>query len=216
MDKQHNVTFLSYFPIKGNHTSLDLRQPGHSYLNFLDMGMFTGTKLQRWLVMNMAQTFGKEICEQDFRTDKIRKFLNDSGPFDVIVTQMFTSDCYLSFMHKFEAPVVGVSTFGIMEWVCEKFGLPSNPAYVPNVFSDLVNPITFARRIDNFLMGIFQKLYYENLMASNGEKTAKEYFGEGLPSLSKIAFNVSMLLVNAHFNSRERKICSKILRNMII
>ncbi|XP_063908498.1 UDP-glycosyltransferase UGT5-like isoform X9 [Zophobas morio] len=203
MEKQHDITYLSYFPIEEpllNHTSVDLRQPGHSYLNNLDMAIFTGTIVQKWLIINLVRAYAKGICEKDFGTDTVRKFLNQSGPFDLIVAPMFNSDCYLSFMYKFEAPVVGVSTLSVMEWVSEKFGLSSNPAYVPNTLSELVNPITFVRRIDNFLMGVFHRLYYENLMVSNGEGIAKKYFGEDLPPFKKLVYNVSMLLVNNHFN----------------
>ena len=202
-EKQHDITFLSYFPMEkpySNYTSVDLRQPGLSYLNFLDMKMFTGTKLQQWLVMNLILSYTKTVCEKDFGSEKIRTFLERSGPFDVIVTPMFNSDCYLSFMYKFGAPVVGISTLSVTEWVSEKFGLPSNPAYIPNTYSELVNPTTFLERIDNFLMGVMQRLYYETLVVSAGEQTAKEYFGEGLPPLNKLVYNVSMLLVNNHFN----------------
>ncbi|KAJ3658302.1 hypothetical protein Zmor_010050 [Zophobas morio] len=203
MEKQHDTTFVSYFPIEkppSNYTSVDLRQPGHSYLNFLDMKMFTGTKLEKWLVMNLALAYTKKVCGKDFGSDKIRTFLEQSGPFDVIIAPMLNSECYLSFMYKFGAPVVGLSTVSVTEWISEKFGLPSNPAYIPNTLSDLVKPTTFVERIDNLLMGVFQRLYYEILIVSTGEKTAKEYFGEGLPPLSKLVYNVSMLLVNNHFN----------------
>ncbi|XP_063908507.1 UDP-glycosyltransferase UGT5-like isoform X10 [Zophobas morio] len=203
MEKQHDVTFLSYFPIdepSRNYTSVDLRQPGHSYLNYLNLKMYTGSKFQNWFNLRLIQEAAMRICEKDFASEQVRKFLKQSHSFDVIVAPVVNSDCYLSLMYKFGAPVVGVSTVSIVEWVSGKFGLPSNPAYIPNTISDLVNPMTFLGRTDNFLMGFIQRLCHEILMVSYGEKTAKEYFGGRLPSLRELVHNVSVLLVNNHFN----------------
>ncbi|KAJ3658304.1 hypothetical protein Zmor_010052 [Zophobas morio] len=189
MEKQHDITFLSYFPIEEpslNYTSVDLRQPGHSYLNYLSLKMYTGTKFQNWLSLVFAVETTKLICEKDFASDQVRKFLKESHSFDVIVAPMLNSDCYLSFMYKFGAPVVGISAISVTEWVSEKFGIPNNPAYIPNSLAELGNPTTLVEKIDNLLNGLFQRVYHEILMVSTGEKTAKEYFGEGLPPLNKL------------------------------
>ncbi|KAJ3658310.1 hypothetical protein Zmor_010056 [Zophobas morio] len=199
--KGHQVTSVGHFPLETttNYTHVQLRKPDTLYVNFYDLKSFSGSRSQKWFSMKMVNAYAKSLCEKDFASDSVRSFLNEMNNFDVMVTLVMTNDCFLSLMHKYKVPVVGISTLAMPTWTAEKFGNPSNPSLMPNIVLDHVNPMGFWARMENLLVGVYQILFYDFFVVSIGEKTAREYFGRDLPSLRSIAFNVSLLLENTYF-----------------
>ena len=138
-------------------------------------------------------------CLQDFGSPSVEKFLQVADAnFDLMITQVLTNDCFFSFEHKFQVPVVGISSVAMAEWISEDFGNPTNPAFIPNVFMDYGNGQTFFERTEHLIMGLFHKVYYDRMIAEVGHHTAQKYFGPEVPSFRSLGFKLDLLLVNTY------------------
>ena len=202
IQKGHQVTSVGYFPVETsvpNYVHKNLTKAENVYVSFFNLSSFTGSRVQRWNVMKIVHQYSSTICGTDFASDSVRKLANEISNFDVIIIPMFCTDCFLSFMYKLKAPVVGIVSLGIMEWLIENSGSTNHPAYIPNNLMDYANPMSFWVRTENLLVGWFQSFYYKQFIESIGEEVAREYFGEELPSLRSLARQVNPLLSNSHF-----------------
>lgn len=65
---------------------------------------------------------------------KTKKFIASEQEFDVIILEIFLDEPLLGFAHKFNAPVIGFSTFGASKWTTDLVGSPSPLSYVPHPF----------------------------------------------------------------------------------
>lgn len=63
-----------------------------------------------------------------------KKFIATDQKFDVVVLEIFLNEPMLGFAHKFNAPVIGFSTFGASKWTTDLVGSPSPLSYVPHTF----------------------------------------------------------------------------------
>ncbi|KAJ3658308.1 hypothetical protein Zmor_010055 [Zophobas morio] len=199
--KGHQITSVGHFPLETttNYTHVQLSKPENVYVSFYELNSFSGSRSQKWFSVKLADAYAKSLCGKDFASDSLRRFLKETNNFDVMITSAFCSDCFLSLIHKYKVPIVGITTLSIPIWIAERFGNPSNPSHIPNMGLDHVNPMGFWVRMENLLVGVYQILFYDLFVVSVGEETAKEYFGQDLPSLRTIAFNISLLLENTYF-----------------
>lgn len=69
-----------------------------------------------------------------------KKFLETDQEFDVIILEIFLTEPLLGFAQKFNAPIIGFSTFGASKWTTDLVGSPSPLSYVPHTFLRLVVP----------------------------------------------------------------------------
>jgi glucuronosyltransferase len=199
----HQVTSVSHFPLKTSlpdYTDVVLDNNSSIFLNILDLSDFHGTKTERWSILQLLNSMAEISCQQDFKSAALRQLLNSNASFDVIIVEQFNSDCFLRLVHKFKAPVVGISSSALVHWYNERFGNPSHPAYIPNIFMDCSDRMSFFERVENLVAGLVHRFYYDAVLMEKGEDTAREYFGEDLTPLRDIVFNTSLLLVNTHFS----------------
>lgn len=63
-----------------------------------------------------------------------KKFLETDHEFDVVVVEIFLSESLLGIAHRFNAPVIGLSTFGASKWTTDLVGSPSPMSFVPHPF----------------------------------------------------------------------------------
>jgi glucuronosyltransferase len=111
---------------------------------------------------------------------------------------MFNTDCFLGFVHKFQASLIFIRTSTLSTWLGDRTGNPDNPSFIPGTTSGLPARMTFINRLYNTLYYISYKLLY-NTYNEKCEDVAREHFGKDMPSLNDIARNASFYLVNSYF-----------------
>lgn len=125
--------------------------------------------------------------------------LHSSKKYDLIITEVFNTDCFLGFVYKFKVPYIAVSAAHIIPTAAERFGIPDNPSYIPNAFLSYDSDMNFVQRMFNAIttlsINLMRKYYYD----PKHHKVATKYFGEDLPPLDQLARNTSLVLVNSHF-----------------
>lgn len=133
-------------------------------------------------------------------TKAAHDLLHSNKKYDLIITEVFNTDCFLGFVHKFNVPFIAVSAAHIIPMAAERFGIPDNPSYIPNAFLSYEPQMGFTERLLNSIttlsLNLIRKYYYD----PKHHRVATKYFGESLPSFDVLARNTSLVLVNSHFS----------------
>lgn len=98
-------------------------------MNLLDMQGHSISKI-------IQDLYGMGITMSNFTLNHpvTKKFLETDQEFDVVIVEIFMSESLLGFAHRFNAPVIGISTFGASKWTTDLVGSPSPLSYVPHTF----------------------------------------------------------------------------------
>lgn len=214
LEKGHEVTMLTHFHLNTsnwNYTEIPLTE--YNYDSFLDITTFKRFSTMNWLNLSMLNQFSITACEKYYTSHAVKNFLDRCNTkFDVIIILMFSNDCYLSFVHKFKAPIIGFCSSTIFHWLNQRFGNPTHPAYIPNIMMPYSDKLTFWQRTVNLIAGIYENFYYENFILSIGEKNVKKYFGYNSSLIKDLVLNMDLLFMNSHFSlSLPRPLVPKIV-----
>lgn len=193
-DRGHEVFVYSHFPQKKpipHFTDVSLVGSIPSVVNAIpldDFNVFGTLAHLRQLSMG--------VCERVLAHDSIQRLINTTESFDLIFTEVFNSDCFLPFVHKFKVPNIALCSHILMPWTTDRLAIPDNPAYIPNHFLPFSDHMTFKQRLVNTLALVLQKLGYEYFVQKPTYDVVSKYFGSNVPPLDEIAKNTSLLLIN--------------------
>jgi glucuronosyltransferase len=200
----HEVVVVSHFPQK---------QPIPNYTDIVIGSTFdgliskSGASIQQVLslrnpilnTMYLAK-FGAHTCETVLSNPTVKRLINSDEKFDVVVNDVFHTDCFLPFAYKFKALSIGFSTSVLMPWANDRMGNPDNPSYIPNLFTSYSDRMNFVERFVNAVTTVLYKVLYHFLSESASQLLARQHFGEDTPDLAELARNISLVLVNSHFS----------------
>ncbi|KAJ8976653.1 hypothetical protein NQ317_010368 [Molorchus minor] len=201
VERGHEVDVMSHFPqktpIKGyNDLSLVGTQP--VFVNNMSLDIFKNQGIFGEIRL-MLKMGGSDTCESTFNSDVARNVRNSSKTYDLVITELFTTDCMLGWAYHFKAPSVVLSSSAALPWSNDRFGNPDNPAYIPSFQSAYSPHMSLLQRLANTFNVVTAKLVYR-FMSSTSNRLAKEFFGEGMPDLDVLAYNTSLFLVNSHLS----------------
>ncbi|XP_039439844.1 UDP-glycosyltransferase UGT5-like [Culex pipiens pallens] len=124
--------------------------------------------------------------------------------FDLVVSEQFFQESWLMFAHKFNAPIVTISTYGYSDFMDRAMGILTPWSFVPHMILDYEDDMNFLQRAYNVLVSsvdyVIRELYY----LPQQDKLAKEFFGDlvrergPLPSVRELEKSISVILINAH------------------
>lgn len=86
--------------------------------------------------------------------------LHKEQPFDLVITELFDSDCMLGVIYKMNVPYVGLSSCVMLPWLYDRIGLPDIPSYLPSEFVGYTDTMTFEERFISWLITKSVKLLY--------------------------------------------------------
>lgn len=202
LDKNHEVTVITRHSlnIQSNNIVEVLIEGKTEGINDFSLGMFDKSGTVLFFGSSFVLTsIGIDACCTMLSNDKVQNLMLSNEKFDLIIAEMFNSDCYLTLVDKFEAPVVGLSSTTLMQWHTDRLGQPNNPSYIKNnhVWSEA--KMNFFNRVENLIGNLwydlvhwYQVQYYQYL--------AEKYFGRKMNSFYKLMMNTSLILVNSHFS----------------
>jgi glucuronosyltransferase len=121
--------------------------------------------------------------------------------FDLIITELFNTDCFLGLTHVLNAPFIYLSSSVLMPWANDRIGNPDNPSYIPNLFQSHSDKMVFVERLSNTVDTFVDKwIVYPLLFDLPGRSIGSEHLRVTLPPLADIAARGSLILVNSHFS----------------
>lgn len=202
-EKGHEVTVVSHYPRKTptpRYKDIDISGSMRSEVESIGMSEVTGSRLEKWFVFKPLFDLGEQSCETALKVDVVQNLIKSDEKFDVIIAEFFNTDCHLGFVHKFKAPLVGLSSCTIMPYLNARFANPAHPAYIPNNFMDYSDKLTFFERVENTVMYLVNQIYFETVATSKDNAFIKKNFGEDMPEVEEIRKNSSLMLVNTQFS----------------
>lgn len=144
------------------------------------------------------------FTEAGFNSSSVLKFIkNDNSHFDLVITELFFQEAFLMFGHKYKAPTVMLSSFGLGHFINDQMGNPLALSTVPFEFIDFFGPMNMWQRIKNVLWTTFDLLGRKWYCLPAQQQLAEQYFSDlpkPLPLLADLERNTSLVLVNTHFS----------------
>lgn len=198
--KGHQVTMISHFPQKTpipNYRDISLVGSMPEFVSQLSLDVVANGYVHT--TIGLLAYLGYVNCENTLEFPAMKEFIAANEKFDLIVTEVFNTECFLGYLYRQNTPFIALSTSNMMPWAHARFGNPDNPSYMGNHFLYHGFEMTFKERVINTLYWEGLKWVYHFMFEKPSYELAKKYFGQSLPPLSEIAKNTSLLLVNTHF-----------------
>lgn len=204
----HDVTVISSFPLKhsiSGYRDVDFSKDVENMLQIFQLkDLPPGGKIPKFLGVQMVKRFAEEACGRILASKKLHDFLKeDHTQFDVIISEFFNSNCLLiPVFEKYKAPIIGATSHVLMPWANSWLGNIDNPAFVPDIFMDFSDNMSFRDRLENTLALAYHNLYYKYVI----RKQDIDLIRKNLNLDVRVAYydsimnNVSAVLVNSHFS----------------
>ncbi|KOC70104.1 UDP-glucuronosyltransferase 2B20 [Habropoda laboriosa] len=205
----HDLTVISHFPRsqKANaaeplptYKDVSLYNEKNGILvNVVDLHMIVDSfyKIIRDLVM-LHYMSGKS-CETCLSDPTVKEFIDSKPKFDVILVESFNTNCFMTLVHKLNAPFIQISTHQLMPWAIDDFGLSQETSYIPAMFTRLPRPMNFLERTLNTITASFLSLVFHTIYEWRDHALAEKYYGQGIPNLQTVSNNASLMMVNTHY-----------------
>lgn len=200
----HQVVVISHFPQKTrvpNYTDISLVGSMPSFVSTVSLDEIATGYI--YTIVKILAELGVTGCEKTLSHPPVIKLINSDEKFDLVVTELFNTDCYLGFAHKFKVPYISICTTPLLPWGFDRFANPNNPSYIPNLFLGHSDKMHFFERLINTIYLKVLQWEYHYWYDIPSEEIARKYFGESLPPLQELARNTSLLLVNRHFSTNQ-------------
>ncbi|KAG5887594.1 hypothetical protein JTB14_025753 [Gonioctena quinquepunctata] len=199
----HNLTVITAFPRKNaipNWRDISISDGTQQNTEILDFDFFTGSKLDMYMCHFLVAGMAEEACKRGLPHKNFQAFLKEDNHFDLILAELFNTNCFLGLAKKFNVPIVGMISSTVMPWTVSSFGSPDNPAFIPNHFLGNSDRMTFLGRLENTVIYLWNRLTYKYQMLVPGNEYSKKYLGLDVLDETDIMKNISILLMNAHFS----------------
>lgn len=101
-------------------------------------------------------------CEVVSRNPEVKALVNSTKTFDLVIVEVFGSECFLPFGSRFKAPVVGLLSSVPLPWVNEQLRNPEGTAYIPAYMMSFGQRMNLWERFLNTVAVIWAKIYYKH------------------------------------------------------
>ena len=198
----HEVVVISHFPQKTlipNYTDISLVGSMPNVVSNVAVDdVATGLV---YTTLKFIFGLGVTGCEKTLSYPPVLKLINSEEKFDLVITELFNTDCYVGFAHKFQVPFISIASTTYLPWGHERFANPQNPSYMANLLLGYSDRMSFFERVVNTLYMKITQLAYHYFSDLPSQEIARKYFGQSLPPLADIVRNTSLVLFNRHFST---------------
>lgn len=99
-------------------------------------------------------------CDTVSQLPAVKALVNSNETFDLVIVEVFGSDCFLPLGRRFKAPVVGFLSSVPLPWLNQQLGNPEETAYVSSYMMGYGQRMTMWERFTNTLAVIVAKVMY--------------------------------------------------------
>lgn len=146
---------------------------------------------------------GLTLTEVVLNSTEVQAFLLADNTFDVVISEQFFQEAMYILAHKYEAPLVLVTSYGN----CMRHNIATrNPLQLATVVSEFLvvsEPGSFFGRLRNLYFTVYEYVWWRFWYLQKMDELAVKYvpsLKEPVPSLYEIQTNVSLFLINSHFS----------------
>lgn len=204
----HNVTVISAFK-EENHP------PTYHQVISDDISFWDALGIAKPNVFSMLdlspEEFHKNILweggigttEIALKSKSVQEFLNQEHSFDIVISELFFQEAFHALAHKYNAPLVLVTTYGNN---MKNNLILRNPWQIATVLQEHLtvrNPTSLFGRTKNLLFSVYDFLNWKFYYLKRQEALARKYIKdltEPMPSLYELQKDTSLVLMNSHFS----------------
>ncbi|XP_069674520.1 UDP-glycosyltransferase UGT5-like [Periplaneta americana] len=201
VSRGHEVTMVGYFPLKtpiANYTDISLEgilPPSTETMSVEELRSYGYIK-----VLYLYWQFEVNLCKVAIESPQIQKLINSKNKFDLIITHLMGSDCFLVLSHHFKASLISLTTSVSLPWGNDRIGNIDHAAYIPNYFLPFADHMSFWQRLVNTVFIEAAKLGHYIFAELPTDELMRRHFGQDVPSIFDIKRNTSLVLINSHFS----------------
>ncbi|EDW64684.1 UDP-glucosyltransferase 2 [Drosophila virilis] len=133
-------------------------------INVVPLSEHTPTRSLKVLLEEYYELYtnGQISCERLYESGHVETVLrrHQQRPYDVLLTEYFSTDCQLGIAKLLQLPIIGLSTCALMPYYYDRIDLPDTPSYVQSEFVGFTRPLNFRERLLNFAQAKLLKLIY--------------------------------------------------------
>ncbi|KMZ04307.1 uncharacterized protein Dsimw501_GD20682 [Drosophila simulans] len=200
----HHVTSVNAFPQKkpvANFRDVFLPDVFDNYNELINE---LSEPMNLWQGNNAINKFFVDITRCVLANKEVTETLLPPGKdhFDLIIVEALRSDAYYGFAAHFNAPIIGISTYGT-DWNIDSLvGNESPLSYTPLATGGLTDRMTFLERLSNFVDTTVAWINFKFVHMPEQEKMYAKYFPEASQrvKLTDLNRNFSLVLLNQHFS----------------
>ncbi|XP_041969125.1 UDP-glucosyltransferase 2-like [Aricia agestis] len=203
--REHNLTVITHFPMKNPPTNVQEISLAGSIPeimnNLTDIRNAHKYTLKPAYIRNLESIIRECVhaCNVVAQKEAVRRLLETRTKFDLVMVEVFGTDCLLPLGERFDAPVVGLLSSVPLPWVNEQLGNPDGTAYIPAYMMGFGQRMTIWERFANTVAVMWAKFLYKYKSQIPSQAIADRLFGDA-PRLDSLARNYSLVLSNSHFS----------------
>lgn len=201
-NRGHNVTVVNTFPKKvpiQNYSDVDVSSCFElpSIRFELERAFSYHSSLLRDLFSYV------EAYDDILKCEPMRDLIQTDEKYDLIITEIFSSDAMLAYVHQFKIPFISFCSTPLLTWASDRVGIPDNPSYISFSYNDKpldTNGSTFFQRLYNTYAYVLSRLKYKLLSEFKTNKIIRKHFGDDTPDLEEISKNTSLIFTFSHYS----------------
>ncbi|XP_011690798.1 PREDICTED: UDP-glucuronosyltransferase 2C1-like [Wasmannia auropunctata] len=191
----HEIVAVTHFPQRirlANFTDVDVSSALPSRINTIPLINIT-------IWQSILRFMSSEFCEFVLSHPEIKRIINAKEHFDLLVIEMFASDCFLGIAHALNiSKIVGaISSAGLLR-TNVMLRNPENPSYIPNYFSSYTGRMNLLERSFNTVLLLIVNSGFRILSDRSSYEVARKYLGHDLPDFDALRSRISLILTNGH------------------
>lgn len=157
----------------------------------------TSKYYSKWQLMTQLAITGTNVCDYLLDTEEIKELMSGKQHFDLIIQPHVASECALVFVHVFQCPFITVVGSAQLPWTDHGVWNPNPTSYVPNVYLDYSDHMSFLERVHNTFFVLFVRLLRDWYYLPQLDRIVRRRLGEKIPPLLEIERNGSLVIVNS-------------------
>ncbi|CAG9767024.1 unnamed protein product [Ceutorhynchus assimilis] len=201
-EKGHNIDMVSQFPLEKpleRYTDINIGNKSTILTNQFFLNDMKSLTIKS-TIMTVIEKVSLPACKSAFENPKLQQLKKTKKKYDLLIVELFMSDCMLGWGWYFDVPTILVSSSYPLPSRVDRFGLPESTGYITTYFArGFSTEMSLFERFVNTWKYI-QTKYFINSYNQIIDEITRDFFGLEMPSLSDLAYNSSLLLVNTHFS----------------
>lgn len=148
-------------------------------------------------------TGGLAFTDMALNSSDVQKFLKADNKFDIVICEQFFQEAFYSLAHKYQAPLVLVTTSGIYMRCNIAMRNPLQLSTVLSEYLAVKDPKSFWGRFRNAYFVMYDFFWWKYWYLPKQEALIPKYVPNlpaPMPRLYDVQTNVSLLLINSHFS----------------
>ncbi|XP_020715668.1 UDP-glucuronosyltransferase 2C1 [Ceratitis capitata] len=198
----HEVTSVSAFPQKSaiknfRDITIPIEQAEHDTFVNIAIEEMVRSKLDQ---LRGVQDYVEMSILSTFQSEDFQRLLHSKEHFDLIIIEVLLADSLYALGPHFNAPLIGVSTFGTDVVIDQLVDNISPVAYVPAPSGAHLDRMNFWQRLDNLYVYTMELLHAHLVMLPSQQRIYERYFPNATLDLSEVRRDFSLLLLNQHYS----------------